>query len=531
MSRRKNKVSARTVRSEAAPITKALESQNLKDTKEVEIAGIQGEIPPPYPARELQKLVEMSTILQQCVEAYRRNIVGFGAVPQYIDDEVSKGKETSSQLAEWELLEDWVRYFSPEKAFEDIMGSIVADKEITGNAYLEVIRDGAGLPVEGVRLDPKYVKITQLSDFVEVDVMIGTVKTKRKRRFRRYVQEIGGTKIYFKAFGDPRIIDKRSGEVASGLIEEENQANEVIHFKIGEDTYGIPRWIGQLVHMYGARKAEELNYRYFHQGRHTPMAILLHNAELTPESEEELDAYSKTVEGTDNAHKFLVLEAEGVGEGILDDEKKNAKIEIKSLAEMLQKDALFLEYDEASRQKVQSAFRLPDIYLGRSADFNRATADTARSITEEQVFEPERGIYEWAISCLLLQPFGLKETKLVFKKPEISDYESLYKILDVINKIGGVAPNDVRDLLGKLLGKQLEPFDGDEYNLPAGAMKAKAEVEQMQTATKLSVSDAAKQNQSVQKATSARDDLIDLLKDLGDILQEQHAQIEGLTAS
>ena len=39
-----------------------------------------------------------------------------------------------------------------------------------------------------------------------------------------------------------------------------------------------------------------------------------------------------------------------------------------------------------NRDKIRSAFRLHPIYTGESQDYTRATADTARQVTEEQVF-------------------------------------------------------------------------------------------------------------------------------------------------
>ncbi|MBL3267446.1 phage portal protein, partial [Klebsiella pneumoniae] len=75
---------------------------------------------------------------------------------------------------------------------------------------------------------------------------------------------------------------------------------EVLHLKIGNGPYGIPRWVSHVVHMVGARKAEELNLRYFKQGRHIPMAILLKNGILSEESEAAITDYVSNVEGEDN---------------------------------------------------------------------------------------------------------------------------------------------------------------------------------------------------------------------------------------
>lgn len=59
--------------------------------------------------------------------------------------------------------------------------------------------------------------------------------------------------------------------------------------------------------MYGARKAEELNYLYFKQGRHVPAAITVENGMLSESSYEQLQEYMNGIEGSDNAHKFLLL--------------------------------------------------------------------------------------------------------------------------------------------------------------------------------------------------------------------------------
>ncbi|MDI5983006.1 hypothetical protein QDK53_42975, partial [Amycolatopsis magusensis] len=52
--------------------------------------------------------------------------------------------------------------------------------------------------------------------------------------------------------------------------------------------------------------------------------------------------------------------------------------------------------------KIRSAFRLPPIYTGESQDYNKATADTARKTTEEQVFQPERHLITGKLNTLFL---------------------------------------------------------------------------------------------------------------------------------
>lgn len=492
-------------------ISKAANTTTIEDNKEGQLTGENGIISPPYPIKELQEIVEKSTILEQCVEAYRRNIVGFGAIPVYNEDS-TVNDETPEMKREMQMLIDIIHYFNFDQSFEDVFGDAIEDREVTGNGYIEIIRDGQDYPSEGNRLDPAYIYVTKLSDFVDVEQNIGGQWIKRKRKFRKFVQDIGTKKVFYKEFGDPRTMDWRTGEYTDN-IDEEFQANEILHLKIGTKAYGVPRWIGQVIHMMGARLAEELNYRYFTQGRHTPMAILLHNAELSPDSVQQLEDYAREVEGVNQSHKFLILEAEGLEEGILEDERKNAKVEMKSLADMLQQDALFLDYDEASRKKVQSAFRLPDIYVGRTVDFNRATADTARYITEEQVFEPERNSLEWIINHKLLPCWDIEHVKIEFSKPEISNAEEIVSVLKTGNELNALSPNDVRPIIGELIGVEFEALEGEEFNSPIISVPGR----QAQIGT--NILDSQQSLNNVQKAYE-NTELINLLKDMRDVIED-----------
>jgi len=462
-------------------------------------------INPPYPLAELRKLTEMSTILKQCITAYKRNIVGFGYALQYNED-LTGLEETPAMKAEWDLVKNILKYFHFDKSFEDVFAQVIEHREECGNAYLEILRDGKGLPVEVKNVEPECIRLTPLGDPVNVTFEQNGVLVTRQVRFRKYCQQIGGSTVWFKEFGDPRPMSYKTGEYfpENQIVPESDLATELLHFKIGDKPYGIPRWIGQLIHMYGARKAEELNYKYFLQGRHIPMAIILSNAELSPESEKALTQYAEEVEGVDNAHKFLIIETSSKDDPLLDDNKPRTTVELKPLAELLQKDALFLEYDEASRRKVQSAFGLPDIYVGRNTDFNRATAETARLITEEQVFEPERNSLEWIINNKLLRDYQLKYVTMFFKKPDISNTDDFVKLATTYIQGHAITPNDLREHAGRTLGKELEPFPIPEADQPIGLTTTQQPTPSLQQLLK-------SENGS---------DLLNLLKDIRDALEE-----------
>lgn len=494
----------------------------------------EGIIEPDYPFKELLKMVEYSTILQQCIDAYKRNIPGFGAEIQYTLDV----KETPEMIAQYDALKEIMEFFNFDKSFEDVWADAIEHREKCGNGFIEIIRDGRGLPAGGENVDPTYMRVTTLTEPIDVKYERFNkdgqkISYTRKKRFRRYVQIVGTEKVWFKQFGDPRFMNKETGEFTSSH-NGDLEANEIIHLKIGDGPYGVPRWIGQLIHMYGARKAEELNYNYFDNGRHTPAAVIVSNGMLTEESLQQLQAYANEVKGVDNAHKFLILEAEGLEDGILPGEdRQGVKVDIKPLAEILQQDALFLDYDEKSREKVQSAFRLPDLYVGRSKDFNRATADTAREVTEEQVFEPERNSLEFIINNILFQEHELNLVKIRFKSPEISNATDQAALLTVLNNIGSVSPNDTRDLVGKIVGKDLDPFDDEMANVPLLLQKQIQSAQQHEQNLQIQVENAKREAQQatedkklvereLEKAQNAhyKDEFIGTVKSVRKFLEE-----------
>ncbi|NWF40728.1 phage portal protein [Bacillus sp. 8A6] len=471
-------------------------------------------IEPPYNIKELKQMAEYSTILQQCIDAYKTNILGFGLGVEYTFDfnaeNAPEGKKKAAEK-EWTRLEEFTKYMNYDESAEVVLGYVIEDREKTGNGFVEVLREGTGKPAGIEYLDAQFLRVCKLGDPVEVDFRYtenGQVKSlKRKKRFRKYVQKINTKKVFFKEYGDPRTMNAATGEynedTPSNLV-----ASEVIHFKIGSNTYGVPRWIGNIVNMYGARKAEELNYLYFKQGRHVPAAITVENGMLSEASYEQLQEYMNGIEGSDNAHKFLLLEVEGIpkkDEISNDEEPANVKVDIKSLAEILQEDALFLEYDEKTRNKIRSSFRLPPIYTGESQDYNKATADTARKTTEEQVFQPERMIITGKLNTLFLPDLDLWHVRLILNGPDFRDPLEIAKVLTPFIQAGAVSPNDLRDLAGRILGKTLEEWPEEEYHRPIEA-KPKASTSFLDTV--------------LQKSAGTNNELVSILKDLRDELEE-----------
>ncbi|QIW21202.1 phage portal protein [Bacillus thuringiensis] len=423
---------------------------------------------PPYNLKELKLVAEHSSILQQCIEAYTTNIVSFGMNPSYSFDYRAADKSIQKKAdVEWERLHFFLKYLSFDEIPETILDWALADREKTGNGYLEVIRNGLGEPCSIEYMDCVNMRVTTFTEFVDTEITVmennQPITVPIPKRFRKYVQIQNDKKTFLKEYGDPRFMNRSTGKFTSthNGVEE---SNEVIHLKNGPSAYGKPRYLGQLISLFGARKAEELNYYYFKNGRHVPAAVIVENGQLTKQSYQEIQEYMSGVQGVDNSHRFMLLEAEGIETESYagEEDVKPVKVQIKSLADMLQQDALFLEYDAKTRDKLRSAFRLPPLYTGESQDYNKATAQTAKQVTEEQVFGPQRNVVAGKLTTLFCQSLGLHYVSIILKGPSASDPVEKAKALIPLINAGTITPNDPRDLAGEILGKELEPltFEG-----------------------------------------------------------------------
>ncbi len=429
-------------------------------------------ITPPNDLMGLRNLVKNSTILPQCIRAYKNNIAGFGIGVRYIEDT----DETPEMVEEFNRAQEIIELLNIEQDTKEVFEDLLEARETYGISYLEVIRNISDevVQVEFIKDTPSVRKTKPLEPYVTSTYYHHGQQLERKKRYCRYKQEIGGKTVYFKEFGDPRVMDKRDGKYVneSETLDLEYQANEIMEFAIGTEPYGEVRWIGQVLGADGSRKAESLNNNYFENGRHTPLMIMIKGGTLTDDSFEKLQQYMNDIKGAAGQHAFIILETESTNGRTDFDQTEKPEIEVKDLAGILQKDELFQNYLDNSRRKVQSAFQLPDLYVGYTTDFNRATAQTAREVTEEQVFQPERKSLAWVINNKLLNGYDFKYVEAYFLEPNISNPDDLYKLLTVANNAGGLTPNKAKQIVYDAYGEVAENYPAEWGDVPLAYNKS-----------------------------------------------------------
>ncbi|WP_433943378.1 phage portal protein [Paenibacillus sp. SN-8-1] len=383
-------------------------------------------------------LVKNSNIIPQCIEAYRRNIAGYGIALEYVP-----GESDETALEDWNRAEKFLETCNLEDSPEEIIGQLIEDLESCGMADIEVAwPKGSEFPTI-YRMKPQFIRCTRESTRA-------TIKRKRRIKSTKQIEEFS-QEIYTRKYA----MKRGTGVVWFRLFGTEGNENQIIPLRIGNDgPYGEPRWFGNAPGVIGSREAEELNVSYFSNGRMLSMILTVTNGRLTKQSMELL----KNVKGSQSQGGILYLEAKGEETGGPMDEKvEKVAIKLDKLNDLLQQDALFLEYGKEKKADILSAFRLPPILVGQSSDYNRATADAALRFAEEQVFQPYRNwIMDEVFNKRLFSAMGIFRVKATLRGPQIIDPADHKSMLDFIADRGIMLVRDLIPIAEEVLATTID---------------------------------------------------------------------------
>lgn len=336
---------------------------------------------PPYSPTQLYSMYESSSILSPHIDAYVQNIDGFDIIFKYIGPTGKKDSDNAKK--DKKRLTDFFRKANERQSFKTVRRAMRIDYEVLGYGYMEVTRSQDGEIACIYSTQAKYIRLANLTKEIPQEI---TVKLPRngkdkpitiRKKFRRYAQVLPGAAKgnirWFKEYGDSRQMD-----AVTGKFEEEapvkDPASELIHLKNGEDIYGLPRWIGNVLGVIGVRSADYINYDLFDSQGIPPLVIMISGGILTQDSMDTIEGLLRQAKGYQNFNRILLLEAQAEG-GI--DDKLVPKIDLKPLNEARAEDAMFQKYIASTEEKLRMDFRLPMIYVGRCHD------EETETLTEE----------------------------------------------------------------------------------------------------------------------------------------------------
>jgi len=532
----KNRKSAKPVQKSAsstrAPLVKASFSSGgaVDITRTVElVTSDEQRLPggakiPAYDADKLYGLYEQSAWLRPCVEAYVTNIDSFGhhfvpgidlstdieadtrirdsifyervlasqdgkLTPDKVVDptpeEVKERKERLRRVArlEYARLKAFFSHVCPQFSFVELRRRSRQDLEVCGNAYWELtrnkLREIANLyyvKPQRMRLLPEGEDDVEVTERVKV-TDITWAEMKRRRRFKKFMMLRKKSRpIYFKEYGDPRIMSRASGTYYA--TEQELQAKEkgalpateIIHFTIFSPAsdYGIPRWIANLPSVFGSRELDEVNYNYFSNNVVPPLALLCSGGRFGKGVAQKIEEYiDEHLKGKKGVHRILVLEAEGQKSSSGDSGPRQVpKIQFVPLRDVQLQDALFQEYDKQNEAKIAKSFRLPRILRGDDSQINRATAFAALKFAEEQVFEPERQIFDEFMDRHIMPELNITFWLFRSNSPIVRDPEAMTEMVVNMVKAGVLLPSEARQLAADIFNRAFIEVSEEWSNRP-----------------------------------------------------------------
>lgn len=442
-------------------------------------------IAPPYNLLKLTQLEEVSNVLRECVDAMATNIEGFGFTfrqRRMTDDFIAENQEEIDK--ELRMLISRFQFLCLDISVTECRRRTRRSTELTGNGYWEIPRDSEAQPQQIVHLPSYIIAIGKLDkEFTPFKMNLVDPETfeikeiERKKRFRRFAQVApsGKVVVWLKEYGDPRQISRKTGDVhdpeeldrdgkPKGSLPKEEQAQEVIHYKIHSDRtpYGIPRWISRLVPILSNRKAEEVNF--FTIDTHIPsMMIMVEGGQLTDGSIERLSEMIETsISMSPNRTAFVILEAESAeGVTLLPGQPGTPKIAVKELANSQISEEMYTVLDENGQKKVIRAFRLPQLFVGREEGLTKASGVVTRQLGNEQVFAPERQSVDWVMNRLVVD-MGARFHVFKSKSPNVTDNAELIRLMMAAERSGAMSPRRADIIVEDVMEMPLGP-------LPTGA--------------------------------------------------------------
>jgi PBSX family phage portal protein len=441
-------------------------------------------ITPPFDPLVLSMLPENSKHMSKCIEAMQVNIDGFGYVLKAIDQRPEEQIDPSVlklMKKERVRLKNWFNNCLTDETFLELRMKTRKDLESVGYCAWEVVRNINGdityltfLPGHTIRLTPRgnHVGCTQNVIEEQEDGSRKIVNRRVMRRFRRFCQmdlsagsAIGSArKMWFKELGDPRNLDCRTGEFeAPGReVPVQYRANEVIFWRIWapRTPYGIPRYIGVMLDIYGDRAAGEVNYVTLRNNNIPSMLLMVSNGQVTEASIKRLEQFVETrIQGKDNFSTFVIVEAEPTADAMEGQDNGTMKMAVEKLTDQQMRDAMFINYGNANRRDIREVWRLPPLFVGAADDYTRATADASTKLADEQIFDPERRMFDERINRFLLTELQGVYHTFVSLGPNVTNNQEIIQIMTAGEKAGAMTPRRAGDLVSSALGRDLAPLD------------------------------------------------------------------------
>jgi HK97 family phage portal protein len=412
-------------------------------------------------------LAEQSTRLRRCCEVMARNVCGLGAYARVHPDAYSQSKGrrnlTNSVQRDLDNLQELL--LNPNPIFDpisEVFYKVEYDYHASGNGYLEVVEDDREAGTQVMSL--LHVPCVKVRVHKSRDVFVRMLTHSNRR-------------VYFRRFGDAdpahRFINRITGDLYEEWPEDlpaSERGTSLIHFKSYcplDDFYGMPTVVPAVNSVVGNKLASTWNINFLHNNAHIPLAVVVENGNLSPDSMEQIELFlSREAKGISNAGRIMVLQPDmnRMMQG------GNLKIKLEPLNIGVSDDASFLKYRDRNDVEIQETFGLSSILLGLGGAQTRATANAAKQVSISNVIHPRTQTWEYMLNATIGRRASNGVIEIVLKRA--TNLDSLQEASVIQKLMGAMTVNDVRAHASKLLqDDQILPLGDAIGKMPMASLR------------------------------------------------------------
>ena len=378
-------------------------------------------IPPPYSPDTLLTLYESNPIFWRCVNQLAIDVTGLGWNLQLIE-----GKTKSE--SELKRLHEFLDSPNKNEALRSIFKSLLIDWGAIGDFGIEVVRNNKQEVAEIYHVPAQTINVHSSNE--------------------KYCQKRNQKKVWFKKFGLEENISAKDGEKTTG--KSKDSANELIFYKNNyprSDYYGVPNAISAIGDILGLIGLRDYNLAFF-ENYGVPSAIIVLEGDWDEGADRKIAKFlNKEVQGTDNAHRTLVVTQE-----------ENCKFTYEPIESKV-KEGSFRLYEQTRRDDILIAYSMPPERIGirvTGALGANVALEATRSYVQG-VVEPLQTDIEDIVNGKLLNS---EIYTFKFENIDLRNYTEEVERMNKQIEHGVLTPNEVRNELG------LKPYpDGDKFYL------------------------------------------------------------------
>ena len=342
--------------------------------------------------KTLESIYKRESWVRACIDAISRASTSNGFKLVTLDPNDPKPLERR----ETKRIMDLLTTPNPDDSFADIVSEVVLDLHLYGDAYVEIVKDKAGVPVALYNIYAPSMRV---------------------------LVNKHGTVLGYAQYVNSQFSGGREAPVIF-------KANEMVHFRLpnpGNSVYGLSPLESLSMPIETDLHAQQYNLTFFKNNATPKLHIDLGNCTLA-QLKRTREFFRQQYQGSANSHKTLITEG-GV---------KVTPISLKPA------DMEFLNQRKFSRDEICAVFGVPPMKIGIFEDVNRASAaESDKAFKGEKVIPLQRMIAR-KINLNVINLFGNKRIKLEFSELDLTDSRAQAETDKIDIESGVITVDEVR---------------------------------------------------------------------------------------